>query len=196
MRCSALALAFLALAAPAAAHPHVFVEHTVTLLMKDGALDALRFSWVFDEMFSATLRSTFVKGRPEKLSSETVAQIEKGAFSNLAQYGYFIDLKINDAPIKVDTVRGFDVMFAKGRAVYQFEVPVRVQNALPRNVVQIAVFDPEYYVDYRFAEARPFGVEPAGQSQTTCSFARDVPRQIEGWGVVGVNIVTCSYPGK
>ena len=184
------------LAAPAAAHPHVFIENTVTLIMKDGAPDALRFSWVFDEMFSATLRSTFVKGKPEKLSKETVAEIEKRAFANLAQFGYFIDLKINDAPVKVSTVTGFDVMFANGRAVYQFVVPLQGPKPQARNTLQIAVFDPEYYIDYRFAAARPYGVEPADKPGAECSFTRDVPRQTESWGVVGADVVTCTYPGK
>lgn len=191
-----LALPTLAAAAPASAHPHVFVEHTVTLVMKDGVPDALRFSWVFDEMFSATLRSSFVKGKPEKLSKEAIAQIEKGAFANLAQYGYFIDLKVNDESVKVSTVIGFDAMFANGHAVYQFMVPMHIPNPQARNVVQIAVFDPEYYIDYRFAAARPFGIEPADQAGAECSFARDVPRQTESWGIVGSDVVTCTYPGK
>ena len=195
-RGSILALALLTPAASAFAHPHVFVEHTVTLVMKDGALDALRFSWIFDEMFSATLRTTFVKGKPEKLSKETIAQIEQRAFANLAQYGYFIDLKVNDTPAKVGTVSDFDVMFANGRAIYQFLVPMRVEAPQSRNVLQIAVFDPEYYIDYRFAAARPFGIESTGQSETACSFARDVPRQTEGWGLVGVDVVTCTFPGQ
>jgi ABC-type uncharacterized transport system substrate-binding protein len=190
-------LAAAMLAAPSArAHPHVFIEHTVTLVMKDGAPDGLRFSWVFDEMFSATLRSTFVKGKPDKLSKEMVAEIEKRAFANLATYGYFIDLKINDEPIKVSGVTGFDVMFANGRAVYQFVVPLQVPKAQAKNAIQISVFDPEYYIDYRFAAARPYGIEPAEQSGAECSFARDVPRQTEGWGVVGADVVTCTYPGK
>jgi nickel/cobalt transporter (NicO) family protein len=192
--------AFLAAALPMApaarAHPHVFIEHTVTLVMKDGAPEGLRFSWVFDEMFSATLRSTFVKGKPDKLSKETVAEIEKRAFANLATYGYFIDLKINDEAVKVSTVTGFDVMFANGRAVYQFTVPLQAPKTQAKNAIQISVFDPEYYIDYRFAAARPYGIEPADQSGAACSFARDVPRQTEGWGVVGADVVTCSYPGK
>jgi ABC-type uncharacterized transport system substrate-binding protein len=192
-----LAAAAMALpAAPAAAHPHVFIEHTVTLVMKDGSPDALRFSWVFDDMFSATLRSTFVKGKPDKLSKETVAEIEKRAFANLATYGYFIDLKINDEPVKVSAVKGFDVMFANGRAVYQFVVPLQASKAQAKNAIQIAVFDPEYYIDYRFASSRPYGIEPAEKSGAECSFARDVPRQTEGWGTVGTDVVTCTYPGK
>jgi ABC-type uncharacterized transport system substrate-binding protein len=192
----AMAVAMALPATPASAHPHVFVEHTVTLVMQDGILSGLRFSWVFDEMFSATLRSTFVKGKPERLSKETIAQIEQRAFANLAQFGYFIDLKVNDEPVKVSTVTGFDVMFAKGHAVYQFVVPVDALKPQTRNVVQIAVFDPEYYIDYRFASARPFGIEPADRPDADCSFARDVPRQTEGWGVVGTDVVTCTFPAR
>ncbi len=183
-------------APPAAAHPHVFIEHTVTVVMKDEQLQALRFSWVFDEMFSATLRSTFVKGKPEKLSKETVAKIEQGAFANLATFNYFIDLKVNNEPFKISRVADFDVMFAGARAVYQFTVPMDEVKRQPRTVIEVAVFDPEYYIDYRAAKARPFGIEPADSSGIACSFARDVPRQTESWGTIGTDVVTCSSGGK
>jgi ABC-type uncharacterized transport system substrate-binding protein len=182
---------------PAAAHPHVFIEHTVTLVMKEDGLQALRFSWVFDEMFSATLRSSFVKGKPEKLPKETVAEIQQRAFANLAGFNYFIDLKVNDEPFKVTRVTDFDVMFAGTRAVYQFTVPLGELKPQPKTVIEVAVFDPEYYIDYRAAKARPFGIEPADGSGVACSFARDVPRQTEGgWGVVGTDVVTCTYGGR
>jgi ABC-type uncharacterized transport system substrate-binding protein len=183
-------------AGPAAAHPHVFIEHTVTLVMKDKGLEALRFSWVFDEMFSATLRSNFVKGKPEKLPKETIAQIEQRAFANLAQYGYFIDVKINGEPVKVAAITGFDVMFAGTRAVYQFTVPLNGVKQQAGNVIEVAVFDPEYYIDYRFSQARPYGVEPADAAPVDCTFTRDVPRQTEGWGTVGADVVKCAYSVK
>jgi ABC-type uncharacterized transport system substrate-binding protein len=179
--------------ATATAHPHVFIEHTVTLVMKDKELAALRFSWVFDEMFSATLRTNFVKGKPDKLSKETIAEIEQRAFANLAQFGYFIDLKINNEPTKVTKVAGFDVTFAGTRAVYQFTVPLDALKPQARTVLEVAIFDPEYYVDYRFSRARPYGIEPAEGTSVDCTFARDVPRQTEGWGTIGVDVVTCSY---
>jgi ABC-type uncharacterized transport system substrate-binding protein len=190
------AVALLVAAAPAAAHPHVFIEHTVTVVMKDEQLQALRFSWVSDEMFSATLRSTFVKGKPEKLSKETVAKIEQGAFANLATFNYFIDLKVNNEPLKITRVADFDVMFAGTRAVYQFTVPMDEGKRQPKTVIEVAVFDPEYYIDYRAAKARPFGIEPADSRGIACSFARDVPRQTESWGTIGTDVVTCSSGGK
>jgi ABC-type uncharacterized transport system substrate-binding protein len=178
---------------PATAHPHVFIEHTVTVVMKDDRPQALRFSWVFDEMFSATLRTTFVKGKPDKLSKETVAQIEQKAFANLATFNYFIDLKVNNEPFKIARVTDFDVMFAGPRAVYQFVVPLSEVKPQPKTVIEVAIFDPEYYIDYRAAKARPFGIEPSDSRGVECSFARDVPRQTEGgWGVIGTDVVTCS----
>lgn len=198
-RAAAVVLATASLVAaspPAAAHPHVFIEHTVTLVMKDERLQALRFSWVFDEMFSATLRSNFVKGKPDKLSKETVAEIEKRAFANLASFNYFIDLKVNNESFKITRVTDFDVMFAGTRAVYQFTVPLGELKPQPKTVIEVATFDPEYYIDYRAAKTRPFGIEPADGSGIACTFARDVPRQTESWGTIGMDVVTCTYGAR
>jgi ABC-type uncharacterized transport system substrate-binding protein len=181
---------------PASAHPHVFIAHTVTVVTKDDGLRALRFSWVFDEMFSATLRASFVKGSPDKLSKETVAQIEQKAFANLANFNYFIDLTVNGEPFKITRVTDFDVMFTGTRAVYQFVVPLDEIKRQPKNVIEVAIFDPEYFIDFRAAQARPFGIEPADSRAIDCSFARDVPRKTESWGVIGTDVVTCTFGGR
>ena len=63
-------------------------------------------------------------------------------------------------------------------------------------MIEVAVFDPEYYIDYRAAKARPFGIEPADSGGIACSFARDVPRQTESWGTIGTDVVTCTYSAR
>jgi ABC-type uncharacterized transport system substrate-binding protein len=180
----------------AGAHPHVFIEHTVTLVFGDRGPSALRLTWIFDDMFSSTLKTTFVKGKPAALSRETVAAIEQRAFANLAAYGYFIELKINGAPLKVEKVANFDAMFAGTKAVYQFTVPIEAPVRPGANTLEFSVFDPEYYIDYKLARTRPFGVEKPDGLAVDCSVGRDVARDGGPWGTLGADVVTCSYRGR
>lgn len=50
-----LALALLLAPAPALAHPHVFVDSRVELVMDGDALVAVRLTWTYDEFFSLML---------------------------------------------------------------------------------------------------------------------------------------------
>ena len=47
--------ASLMVSAPAAAHPHVFIDYTVTVLCGDAGITGVRLSWTFDEMYSSML---------------------------------------------------------------------------------------------------------------------------------------------
>jgi ABC-type uncharacterized transport system substrate-binding protein len=184
-------------APPARAHPHVFIDYTTTLVFGERGLEGLRFTWVFDEMYSTVLRVDFVKGDPTKLPPQTVKAIRERAFANLANFNYFLEIRVDDsAPIKIDRIADFDVRFVQGRAVYQFTVPVDWPAGREPSSIEIAAFDPDFYVDYILSDSRPFGMERAERFDVKCDAQRGVERNTAGWGVVRTDRVACSYRGS
>ncbi|ETR73002.1 MAG: hypothetical protein OMM_01274 [Candidatus Magnetoglobus multicellularis str. Araruama] len=70
----------------ALAHPHVFVECTVTIVFDDQGLAGFHNHWVMDRMFSGNMLSSFAPGYdPETLTlkASDVKSIKKGAFDSL-----------------------------------------------------------------------------------------------------------------
>src|SRR5215470_6553842 len=82
--------------APASAHPHLFIDYTVTVIFDDTAAQAVRMSWTFDEMYSAMLLHDFTS-RPSRdaLTPADVHNLRKRAFEYTVDYHYFVDLKLN-----------------------------------------------------------------------------------------------------
>ena len=57
IRAALIAILCLAFAAPALAHPHVWVTmHTEFVYDQEGAITGISHSWAFDDMFSALPR--------------------------------------------------------------------------------------------------------------------------------------------
>src|SRR5579862_2234588 len=77
-------------AAPVSAHPHVWVDYELAVLFDKGQVVALREDWSFDEDFSAAVMHDIVgEKKITTIGPAENAKIEKNAFSNLKNYGYF-----------------------------------------------------------------------------------------------------------
>jgi len=94
-------LASLAGIGPVAAHPHVFIDYTVTVLFDDTDVKGIRMSWTFDEMYSSMLFHDYTSRPQGPLTSNDVKSLEKGAFRDTADFHYFVDMKLNGEVLPV-----------------------------------------------------------------------------------------------
>lgn len=145
---SVLPLLVPAFATWAGAHPHVFVEPTLTLVFDDTGLAGFRQVWVFDEMFTIMILEDHDQGHDGALGPDEVAAIRQGAFDNIRQWDYFTNVTVEGRPFAVESVTDFNARVQGGHLVYEFFVPCRVAVAGRAKVVTLAVFDPDYYVDF------------------------------------------------
>jgi ABC-type uncharacterized transport system substrate-binding protein len=180
--------------APAAAHPHVFIDHSVTLVFGASDLVALRFSWTFDEMYSSLLRADYVKSKGA-LTPDDVRELEKKAFANLSSYDYFLVLRLNGDLIKLRKVTDFTARLDGARMTYTFTVPIEAGAAGGRATLEAIVFDPEYYVAFEFSKARPYLLEHAEAVAAECGVTID-KRPIPVYGMIDTDILICTYGRK
>ena len=73
------------------AHPHVFAEARLDVMLKpDGhTVDALRHLWRFDEVFSSTVVLEFDKNGDYKLDDAELASVRQTVYASLGEYNYF-----------------------------------------------------------------------------------------------------------
>ncbi|MBE7219169.1 MAG: DUF1007 family protein [Caulobacteraceae bacterium] len=142
-------------AAPALAHPHVWVEaHEKVLFTKDGKVEGVRNDWVFDEMYSAFVVQGVAK--PGQLATTAaLAPMAKTNVDSLKDFDYFTFAKADGH--KVAFAPPIDYSLEERpdkRVVLHFTLPLATPVKTGRYLT-LQVYDPTYFVDFELAAKDP-----------------------------------------
>jgi ABC-type uncharacterized transport system substrate-binding protein len=184
--CSALA------AGPAAAHPHVFIDYTATILCHDEAITGVRLAWTFDEMYSASLYHDYTSRPKGPLSAADIAQLRTGAFQDTAEEHYFTDISLDGKPLPVTQVADFDASYDGRKMTYRFTVPLAIHPGHGDSIVEIASFDTEFYIDFELAKHDPVTIQGGAQVTSSCG-AVPATRRTTTFGPLLTRIVRCRF---
>ncbi|BBD09918.1 DUF1007 family protein [Desulfovibrio ferrophilus] len=132
---------------PAQAHPHVFVDNSVTFVFEGSDLAGVRVHWVFDDMFGTMIREDHDQDRDGAFSEAEIKTVKIGAFDNLKNFDYFTFLEVDGEQFRVQQIQDFRAGFFDGKLFYDFFVPCRVSGVEGQHTVLLSVHDPEYYAD-------------------------------------------------
>jgi hypothetical protein len=199
----ALCLAILALPLKASAHPHVWVDYYVDAVGSRNGITKLKFRWHFDDMFTSMIKEDF---HVQNLGAKDVETLRKGAFSNLKNYHYYINVKIDGQDFKPEEIADFNATLKDKNIEYTFTINL----PHPAKKLELSLFDPEFYVDIG-PPIQPMSPDKPGiMAQTTmkpkdfittsaedgakapnCSWKQGEPRVSASWGKFAVFIVNC-----
>ncbi len=186
-----LALLLAGSSGPAVAHPHVWITDVTTFLFEGPRLVGLRHHWVFDEFFSSFVIEEHDSDGDGVFDPEELAGVREGAFSNLAEYGYFTHARIDGDPVALERVEDFRASIADGILSYDFTLPLPepVDPAAVR--VAAGIYDPEYYVEVLLDPQDP--VRFAGMEPGACIFdIREDAEHAIYYGMVYPLVITLS----
>ncbi len=147
----------------AKAHPHVYVDASLTFSVNDSGLVSMHENWLFDEIFSKAIMAD-LELTPETLVT-TLGQekLRNGAFAYLANYGYFTFIENDGKRIPVTAPEGFLASINEDRLTYDFTVPINLPFDQVKNF-QASIFDKEYYADVLLVkEAIAFEIDGMAQ---------------------------------
>jgi ABC-type uncharacterized transport system substrate-binding protein len=193
MRMGLAAAALLLLsAAPATAHPHVFIDYAVVLRFDQGALKSVRMTWTFDEMYSSMLFQDYTSHPRGALSSADQSRLQKGAFEDTADYHYFVDVMLNGKPVEVKKVTDFAAKFEHHRMSYSFTVPIPDAAASGKSALEIAAFDNEFYIDFELVEKDAVSFENAEGLGVTCA-PKKARKDTPVIGAVNTIVMACTW---
>ena len=162
-RAGAVAWLLLSSAGSAAAHPHVFVDYAVAVLLAGDAVEGIRLTWTFDDLFSGFIMQEFDADRNRALSPQEVRRIEEKHLTEFQRAGYYITVNVNGKPAVLPPARDFRATVVKGIVTYEFVLSVRASLATT-TALEVLVDDPVYYIAYN-----PVTVTP--QAQTVGAYA-------------------------
>lgn len=137
---------------PALAHPHVFVDASLTVIANDdGTVKELRNVWRFDDVFSSSVLMDFDKNADLKFSHDELEELAQTIHDSLADYSYFTFITQNGKQIEIAPPDKLHTDFKDERLLVFFAVkpktPMKIKGKL-----SFGVHDPTLYTAIDFAK--------------------------------------------
>lgn len=140
----------MACATPALSHPHVFAEANLEVVVaEDGAVEALRHVWRFDDLFSSTVLLEFDMNADLVLDNDELAQVGAVIHESLAEFDYFQFVTASGKSVKMNPPDMIMANYEDNQLTILFESkpaePLRLDGQ-----VDFGVYDPTFYTAIDF----------------------------------------------
>jgi ABC-type uncharacterized transport system substrate-binding protein len=156
------------------AHPHVWVTMTEELLYApDGSVTGVRHAWTFDDMFSAFATEGIAQKRKGEFTRDELGPLAKVNIESLKDYAYFTYARIDGKRHKdvfaepVDYYLDYDPK----ETVLTLHFTLPFKTPVKAKALEVEVYDPEFFIDFGFAEKDPVRLVSA-PAQCTASIAK------------------------
>ena len=159
----------LAFAAPALAHPHVWVTMQSTVLYApDGTVTGVRHAWSFDDMFSAFATQGYESKVKGEFTREELAPLAQVNVESLKEYDYFTYATVDGNKVKMtEPLSDYYLSFENQVLTLHFTIPL--EKPVKAKHLNIDIYDPTIFVNFEFAkgDAVKLSNAPAGCKQDT-----------------------------
>jgi ABC-type uncharacterized transport system substrate-binding protein len=170
-----LALLTLVFAAPAHAHPHVWVTmKSEVIYAPDGTVTGIRHAWSFDDMFSTFATQGLESKEKGKFTREELAPLAKVNVESLKEYDYFTYATADGVKVPMaDPLPEFWLDYKDQILTLNFTLPLK--TPVKAKKFSVDIYDPTIFVDFAFDKAKPAHLvdPPAG-----CKLQVALPREM------------------
>ena len=162
------AFVVLAVAAPAQAHPHVWVTmHSELVYAPDGRITGIRHAWSFDDMFSTFASQGLESKEKGKFTREELAPLAKVNVESLKEYDYFTYAtadgnKAELAEPTPDYWLDYTDQVLTLHFTLPFKTPVKAKE------LKVEIYDPTIFVDFSLAKDKPVQLGRRAAMQARC----------------------------
>lgn len=153
-----------ALAAPAKAHPHAWVEMNTDLVFTpEGLIKGFGLIWVFDDGYAQAALDGLDSNGDGDYSEEEIAPLTAENIKNLKDYNYFALVRFNNERQAFDEAPMSDAkqIWKNGKLALRFFVPLKTPIDPRKGEVVAKVYDPDYFIAFDYAKTEPFHVTGA-----------------------------------
>lgn len=167
--------AFCAGTAPGLAHPHIFIDAGLVVVFDgSGEVASIRHEWRFDPLMSAWQTQGMDADGDGTVGEVELAEIAAETMRGLAPQRFYTRAGEGVANLPLAGMDDARMWSEDGRTMLVFglepQSPYRIAERL-----EIAVFDPEYYVAFSFADPTMVRLENAPED---CGIAIEPPRPL------------------
>lgn len=205
-----LALAAVLAAAPARAHPHIWVTmHSELVYAPDGSVTGIRQHWAFDDMFSAFAIQGLEAKDTGAFSRAELAPLAKTNVESLKEYDYFTFATAdgNKAPFG-DPLPDYFADYKDSVVTLHFTLPFK--TPVKAKLLKIDIYDATIFVDFSFAKDKPVALVGApgackldvvppremtwAEGKALSDIPADQPNTLMAWGAQFANKILVNCP--
>jgi ABC-type uncharacterized transport system substrate-binding protein len=175
IRAALIAILSLAFAAPALAHPHVWVTmHSELVYGADGSITGIRHDWAFDDMFSAFATQGLESKVKGQFSREELKPLAKVNVESLKEYDYFTYVTADGQKAALtDPAPDYWLDYTNQILTLHFTLPFK--TPVKAKLLKVEVYDPTIFVDFEWAKDKPARVV---NFPTGCKLDVVLPREM------------------
>lgn len=163
-------------AAPAKAHPHVWVTvEAKAVTGPGGAITGIRHKWTFDELYSQFAVQGLDKKGGNTPSREDLQELAETNIQSLKDFDYFTTPKLNDKKLPLKAPTDYYLELKDGLLSLYFTLPLAQSAALPKDKFSFSVADPSFFIAFEFAKEKPVGF--TDEPPKGCTIALQTPEQ-------------------
>ena len=141
-------------AAPAAAHPHVWITaKSEVMYAPDGSMTGVRHAWTFDDMFSTYALQGIETKTKGVYSREQLAPLAQVNVESLKEFAYFTFAKADGKKEKFEGPVDYYLEYKDSALTLHFTLPLKAP-AKPKQLA-LEVYDPSYFIDFSFVDKDP-----------------------------------------
>ncbi|HWC92259.1 MAG TPA: DUF1007 family protein [Pseudolabrys sp.] len=205
-----LAFAAVLVAAPARAHPHIWVTmHSELVYAPDGSVTGIRQHWAFDDMFSAFAVQGLEAKDTGAFSRAELAPLAKTNVESLKEYDYFTFATAdgNKAPFG-DPLPDYFADYKDSVVTLHFTLPFK--TPVKAKLLKIDIYDATIFVDFSFAKDKPVALVGApgackldvvppremtwAEGKALSDIPADQPNTLMAWGAQFANKILVNCP--
>lgn len=169
------ALASLMIAAPAAAHPHVWVKATSELVYAaDGSVNGIRQHWLFDDMYSAFAVQGLASKEKGKFTRADLAPLAKVNIEQLKESDYFTFATADGKKLPfADPLPDYGLDYKNEMLTLSFTLPFK--QPVKAKDLTVEIYDPTYFIAFELEKETPVHLVGA---PAQCKLAVAWPREL------------------
>lgn len=145
-------LAALLGAAPASAHPHVWVTSSAEIVYApDGSITAIRHVWDFDEAYTSFATQGLDTNKDGKISREELAELARENAESLHEFDFFTTLKIDGKRQSFGQPKDYYLEMNGPLLRFVYTLPLETP-VKPKTSATLEVADKSFFVSFALAD--------------------------------------------
>lgn len=181
--CAAL-LGALAVARPAAAHPHVWVAVETTVLYETGRIVGLRHRWTFDELYTAMAIQGLDANGDGRYDRQELAELAQVNIDGLKEFAYFTQAKLGKRELPLAAPADYWLEYENDILSLHFTLPLAEPVLAEASGFAFAVSDPSFFIAFDLAKDNPIRLSAAAPAGCKTAIGVDDAASAEAQALV------------